>query len=537
MSARKVSAPGPSLLAYSRLKDVDWTTFGDGELPVWNASRQKWEGKPGRLNIYFWEHAAVFDASSPLGVVVASGSFVAESDTVNIDVAVSHAMLEYLGAWAQWTLYIGPSASPLSLKHQLDALGTGVSRYKINPISGLNGGGGLCRVLTGLTVGTRYYWEITAGIVGGAYVLNPVAFTPAPTTIAFSKQVTKKPEGAAWGGMSFNDGTFAVIKALHDTQFIDSIVTTFTAVQMAQSNGNHAGWVAVTPDGTRIIRTHQGDGKVAIITTGAGTNGVTPPAVQATPACAASPTGCACAPDNLTAWLTGAAANGTIQKIDLVAGTVATAIILSGVAAVVWDISVSTDNLNLYTISGGATPAVQKVRISDSAVLNNVALSNPSASGQMWCALAPAGDYLYIVASTAKRIWKIRTSDMVEVATAALSRIPTGVHVFPGDAQSLIVGSGETGAGAVQVLHLRVDDLSEWITWGNKLNGNLTSQTGDDNGASDIAIGPNGAIYVPNNTKKFLNIWNGGMIILHTTGSDANFYGDSLTMRVEGAHA
>lgn len=493
-------------------------------------------GAPKVPSLYS-EQAAHIDLTSPMSVVLNTGSFTPTGTSVEIEIDVNHVMVESLGAWTKWRMYYGPhGVTPITPEHLNDALPAGVAKKPISGNSALQSSGMLAARLDGLTPGQQYDYEISASIVGGAGVVNNYApFSVAPYTLAVSKTATAWPEQCAWGGVRFADGSFGVFHADHTRTFVDRFVAFFTATEML-NGGATIGWVDVTPDGTRIVCGNQQDNSITVLTTGAGSDGAVRPKVQGRYALDDIPKGVACTPDNTYVYVAlSGTSNGRVQRVNIVTGTVDASFTIAGAPGWAQDVAVSPDGTILYvchTAAAGTAPRVSKLQTSDHSVLGNHDLfgqTSGAGPGQLWCALSADGSELYVVSAGLQWIWKIDTSTLNQPANHSLPVAPTGIQVFP-DGKSLLVSS--TDPLGQQILQPRADNLEMWTSWPSKL-GPQKLVAGTNNPAYDVAIGPYGAIYAPNYTQQYLNEWFGGYAFLYP---DQSFYDNALTVLIRGAY-
>lgn len=456
--------------------------------------------------------ASALSFDSPLVVAHHTGSFVALSAKHELQVDVNHEFLEGGSSAAVWTLYVAPAGtSPISPRHQYDALGANVQKFKIG-----GGAGGKVQVngialVTGLTPGRTYNWELCGGATGG---LNSYGVTGA-AAVGVASKITPAPESANVIAIRGTDGKVSLFR-LRGFQEGQAGPELMGSVALA---AQIYGRIAVSPDGQKIVCPLIGAAQVAVINTNASktvsslyTPGTWAPAQIVgspftVPGVNPNPWGVAITPDSLYAWVT-LSGTGQLVRITLADGTVGAPIALAGAGG---DIAITPDGLYAFVPRSGGN-GISKVRLSDGAIV-----AGGLAGASCGCvAIDPQGTYVYTNIGTT--LYKLNVADCTLAAGTSSGTILGNlarIAVFP-DGNSLLLAH-ETTSASQQVRHHRADDLSLYV--------NFTGSPSTTASVIDLAIGPYGSFIVPCSGQNSVFQWPGGRITYDPTST---FYGHDM---------
>jgi hypothetical protein len=474
--------------------------------------------------IYADELLVAKSLNSPMQRPILSGQFTPQSSRVLARFDIVHDILEPDGCWVPWHLFIGPTnIGMLTPKKQGDPLAAGVTRTLLGSSSGRQAGLNPEVLLTGLTPGQTYAFELTHGLVGGAGVLK----SPGATYMACSDVASPWPDGAFIIAVKDNAAppNLRIYKGQHTIgKFTDTVLATFVQPVAATVFGR----LDVTPDGTRVVICNQLDGAVKVYTTGL-LDG-TPAASQARVPFAAPTTtvvDVVCMPDNATAWVIGG--GQYYAKLDLATGAFVavggTTYFALGAGTGVQQITASPDGAYVY-ISCATSGVVKKVRTADGVVVATSAVI----AGVKAIAVSPDGASVF-AATSGQNPNKVAKLNAADLTTTASVNISGGTHnaeaidVFPDGRTFLVAASNVAGGGAVK--QYETADLSNYTNWPSP-----PAAGGAPKDALDIAITQNGTIYTPDQADGLLGVWFGGSLVF--TPSD-NFWDHVIRARFKGA--
>lgn len=456
---------------------------------------------------------AVVDVAitTPAVITAHSGSFTARSSTVLFDVDISHQVLEHLGGHVSWFLLYGPAGADLTIntEAELSALGAGVVKKHIGAIASYAGAAHRKLALTGLTAGNVYDYAVACAVVGG---FAQIALGKQPVAAAISKTESPALDSGVIVATRNNDDTMSLVKARHEYGYSDTVL----AAQPLPAGG---GRVAVTPDGSRAIATNLGGDNVTVVTTGLLTGAA--PAVQGSYSTGAGsdPYAVVCERTNSAyAWV-GMLATGTVRRVTLATGALGTAFSLDAPDSATGGVglAISSDDAFLYACSQ-TDNKVYKVRTSDGVVVASAAVSQ----GPWDLAISPDNSTLFVITRTPKGIVPIATSNMAAGTLVTPTLTPWAIDVFP-DGRGLLVGSEEAGL-----------ELEQFMVGGSGASATLTNYVDFDGRGSvhGVAISSKGAIYATDFTGSRLNLWPGGKVVADV-GSD--FWTHNISVVVERA--
>jgi DNA-binding beta-propeller fold protein YncE len=215
-------------------------------------------------------------------------------------------------------------------------------------------------------------------------------------------------------------------------------------------------------------------------------------------------------PDGTAVWL--ALYNlGEVVKMTLATGAFGTAFTVTGAANEPGGLGrgglvMSPDGAFLYACNGQAG-TVSKIDTSSGSVVATATGVGTATNGPFVGAISPDGTTFYALTATSPHIYRIRTSDMSVQASAAISHGAYAAAMFP-DGNSLLYTVNATGSGD-EVQQINTPALTQNTYWNNP---NVTVGGSSESVAIDVAINPNGAIYIPDFTNKGINLYPGGKV-------------------------
>lgn len=448
--------------------------------------------------------AAAFNANSPIVTPLASGSFVPTGTKHELMVDICHDFWEAASSAANWQLFVGPATtSPITPLHQYDALGAGVQRFKLGGGSGPKINMHRKSIVTGLTPGITYNWELAASPVGG---LNGVQLAGA-FMVGVSKQVTANPELGTVAAVRSNSTGAVSIYRLRGFTIGPAAPELMGTIALA--NNTNFGRVAVSPDGTKVAVAVLAGNQIAIINTNCPTasGSMTVPGTWVPAQIASSPFtvpgtnpfpwGIACN-DNTYAWFV---AQGTslLYRIHMGTGVIDTPGGGVGVGyalgtTVSGDLALTPDGL--YALIPG-TFGVKKVRLTDGVVVATYTTARMNA-----ICVDAAGTYCYAAHSADTTMVKLRVSDLGLVTSATIIAGCNRIAIF-NDGKSIWCAFN-TAVSQFQMQQFLTSDLSLFVnTRGSE---SLTAP------CYDVAIGPYGSIWAPCPTQNSIYQWPGGEI-------------------------
>lgn len=463
--------------------------------------------------------------TSPMQRPILSGSFVAgPTGKALAQFPVTHQIAESGGSWVSWNLYWGADGlTPLTPKHQGDALPAGVFHELLGATTGVQATGVPETLLTGLTPGQKYNYELSIGLVGGAGQL----YVPGGSSYVHT---SKTP--APWP-----DGT--LITAVKDAQVPPNLHIFKSDRQYGRLNETQIasfvlptgalGRLRVTPDGSRIAVCNLTDGSVSVFTTGAQKTVAQAAGAAALqgkyvfPGVTPRPLDLAVLPDNVTAWVMGNHdTQAHIHKLDLTTGVFSTDYNIGAASLSGSTITVTPDGLYAVLAYNGDSK-VRKVRLSDGQVT-----VSPNLPGCKCAKVTPDG--AFVIAGTggqaANQLYKLNIADLSIAAQVTVQGSTPNVEnigIFADGRAFLAVCSNIAGGSAIK--QYEVADLSNYTSWGNLVPGGVLRD------AIDIAITQNGTIYVTNQQDPILSNWMSGSFIFTP---NSTFFQHRLRARIVG---
>jgi hypothetical protein len=439
--------------------------------------------------------------NTPMVRPILSGTFIPADASVLVDLAISHQIAEAPGSHVSWSLFYAPQGTtPLTPKHQGDALPAGVTQVLLGSTAGFQASSAPRALLTGLTPGQTYAYEISLGLPGYASYL---ALT-APTYAAVSTTYSPYPDQALCLAVKDTSPALKLYRAQHTL----GRVSETSLGSVALPAGSTLGRVALTPDGTKAIVANTQGGSVSIVTTGLVSGAA--PALQGTYALTGtspSPTDVVVTADGSAAWVAVAGAgNHRLIRVVLADGTMPTSYDLGmTTTAAPQRIVLSPDGAYAYVSTlGSANKAAVKVRLSD-----GVVTQGPTQAGAKALGISTDGNHLFVATTglNPNKVLKVATVDMSTVTSVNMPNTTDNaesIGMFPDGRGFLVASSTATGS---QIKQFETADLSNYTNWPNVTN------LGAAQPAADVAVTLNGTIYVPSQAGNCVNVWFGGSFV------------------------
>lgn len=413
-------------------------------------------------------------------------------------------------------------AGQMTRTSQLGSLGTGVT--EVTDIGGAqaNTDNYTARVLlTGLTIGNTYRYEVAIGVLGGYSILWSEP-TDNHYSIAVSGgwagKVTAQPDYGFCVATRTAENVphVCVFMSRHAYNGVDDQYIQRVALTSAEST---LGRIALTPDGTTAVVTNYWSGilggkQVAVIDTGVPSappeagHPVVPPSIRAQYNLAATdqPFGVAITADATTAMIAVAVGTnaGKVAKMTIAGGaTTYSAVLGAASTCTPQDLCISNDGVYCYValVSEGK---VVKVRISDLAIIGTASGMTNVRS----VAISSDGTKVYATGGNAgaAKIWHIDTTVaggvMTVTATVSMSvnAVPQKIAMFNDDKACMIVSSDTVNASKIwHYIPAYQGMYTQWPAQG----------TAAGNPLSDVALSPYGDIWVPNQNYDAIEGWPG----------------------------
>lgn len=462
--------------------------------------------------------------SSPIQRPVLSGSFIPGKPNAIFEIDATHEIAEPGGSWVSWNLYFGPAgSSPLTPVKQGDALAPNVTKVILGATSGAQAGRSMRTILSGLVPGQSYSYEVSIGLVGGA---GNLSVPGGSSYVSVSKTPVQWPDGTLITAVKDLTPNLRLFKS--DRQWGRLNETQFASLPLVA--GSTLGKIRVTPDGTRVAVCNLLDGSVSIYTTGNLSGAAA--ALQgkyAFPGTATlRPLDVAVLSDNVTAWVAGNHdAQAHIHRLDLTTGVFSTDYNIGAASLAANTITVTPDDAYAIVAYNGDSK-VRKIRLSD-----GVVTVSPNLPGVNAAKVTPDG--AFVIAGTkgqaVNQVYKLNIADLSIAAQAAVGGNTPNVEqigMFADGRTFLLACSNNAGAGNASIKQYEVSTLNQYTGWANQPVSGVAG--GGNRDALDIAISPNGAIYITNQQDNIVVNYMGGTFVFNQPTD--SFWAHRLEARV-----